>query len=126
MRRHCALLFVLALCGCAHNPLDEVKLPKLCPRTSVGHEVVEMADLIRGHQPSEVIARIGKPAQQGFDAVTESEKLVWGPLVIDYRRDDGRTVPMNCVVEMYPGSDGNISRVTWMLTPAETNGAAAR
>ena len=126
MRRRCALLLVLALCGCAHNPLDEISLPKLCPRTSTVREVVEMADLVRGHRQSEVIARLGKPAQQGFDALAESEKLVWAPLLVDYRREDARTVPMNCVVEMYAGSDGNVSRVIWTLTPADANSAAAR
>jgi hypothetical protein len=153
--------------GCVQNPLAEISLPQLCPRTSAGGEVVEMANLIRGHRRRDVIAHFGAPSRhiaakprrndadvraaqnspeqltpreknaldelaKGLaskvvvpphpDEETASEKLVWGPLVIDYRRSDGRTVPMNCEVEMHADIGGTITRVVWTLTPADSIG----
>ena len=126
MRRRCVPLPVLALCGCAQDPLAEISLPQLCPRTSTGQEVTQMANLIRGHRRSAVIAHFGAPARRSLDSERATEKLVWGPLAISYRRDNGQTVPMNCEVEMYAGTDGAISRVIWSLTPADLNGQGAR
>jgi hypothetical protein len=48
-----------------------------------------------------------------------------GPLVIDYRRNDGRTVPMNCEVEMHADAGGTITRAVWMLAPADSLGQGA-
>jgi hypothetical protein len=163
------ILAAVLLGGCVQNPLAEISLPQLCPRTSAGGEVVEMAKLIRGHRRRDVIAHFGAPSRhisakpQSRDAdgraaqnlpeltprekavlgelakglaskvtappnaveETAGERLVWGPLVIDYRRNDGRTVPMNCEVEMHADAGGTITRVVWMLAPADSIGQGA-
>jgi hypothetical protein len=157
------VLASLLLGACVQNPLAEISLPQLCPRTSAGGEVVEMASLIRGHRRRDVIAHFGAPSRhivakplsrdadvqavpnspdqmtpreksvleelgKGLagrvtappnpDEETAGEKLIWGPLVIEYHRNDGRTVPMNCEVEMHADASGTITRVVWMLAPA--------
>jgi hypothetical protein len=148
--RASTLLLSLALCGCAQGPLADVTLPRLCPRTSVAREVGAMAERIRGHRRSDVIAQLGAPARQSIEGPENEklrnqlaaqlggparqnvepedaaqEKLVWGPLAIDYRRQDGQTVAMNCEVEMYAGADGTVSRVIWTLRPQDSNSQGA-
>jgi hypothetical protein len=116
--RWCPL--ALLLCGCLRNPMADISLPQLCPRAS--GDVPGMAKRIHGQPRRLVLAHFGKPAQQGPDDYTGGEKLVWGPLTIEYRRVNGRIEPMHCTVEMHVGDGGTISRVVWSLTipPAET------
>jgi hypothetical protein len=118
--RTLAFSAAMTLCGCASNPLADISLPQLCPRTSAGGEVMEMAALIRGHSRREVVAHFGAPGRTDHDAETITDKLVWGPLAVLYRRDNGQTVPMACEVEMHAGADGAISRVIWALKPPES------
>jgi hypothetical protein len=113
----------MLLCGCAPNPLAGLSLPQLCPRTST--EVGGMAERIYGVRRDLVVAHFGAPARRSPDEDIASEKLVWGPLAILYRRDDGETVSMACEVEMYAGTDGAISRVIWTLRPPESQYQAA-